>query len=66
LDLDAIARETSCEFRSMGSVAEILDWTTANARPGDHVVIMSNGGFEGIHQRLLQALQQRSQQGAGA
>jgi UDP-N-acetylmuramate: L-alanyl-gamma-D-glutamyl-meso-diaminopimelate ligase len=25
-------------------------------RPQDHVVIMSNGGFGGIHERLLQAL----------
>ncbi|KOR30005.1 UDP-N-acetylmuramate:L-alanyl-gamma-D-glutamyl-meso-diaminopimelate ligase [Achromatium sp. WMS2] len=24
--------------------------------PGDHIIIMSNGGFEGIQQRLLQAL----------
>lgn len=60
LDLDAIAQEASCEFLSMGSVAEILAWATANARSGDHVVIMSNGGFEGIHQRLLQALQSRA------
>lgn len=26
------------------------------ARPGDHVLIMSNGGFEDIHQRLLTTL----------
>ena len=26
------------------------------AAQGDHVLIMSNGGFEGIHQRLLDAL----------
>jgi UDP-N-acetylmuramate: L-alanyl-gamma-D-glutamyl-meso-diaminopimelate ligase len=26
------------------------------ARPGDHVLVMSNGGFEDIHQRLLDAL----------
>jgi len=26
------------------------------ARPGDHVVVMSNGGFGGIHGRLLDAL----------
>ena len=26
------------------------------ARPGDHVVIMSNGGFGGIHQKLLDRL----------
>ena len=28
----------------------------AEARPGDEVVIMSNGGFGGIHQKLLDAL----------
>ena len=28
----------------------------AAARPGDHVVVMSNGGFGGIHQKLLTAL----------
>ena len=60
LDLDAIAKAATCDFRSMGSVAEILAWATATARPGDHVVIMSNGGFEGIHQRLLRALQDRT------
>ena len=33
-------------------VARIED----TARPGDHILIMSNGGFGGIHQRLLTAL----------
>ena len=28
----------------------------AEARPGDHVLVMSNGGFGGIHQKLLEAL----------
>jgi UDP-N-acetylmuramate: L-alanyl-gamma-D-glutamyl-meso-diaminopimelate ligase len=28
----------------------------ADARPGDHILIMSNGGFGGIHQRLLDQL----------
>ncbi len=26
------------------------------ARPGDHILVMSNGGFGGIHQKLLEAL----------
>jgi len=26
------------------------------ARPGDHVLVMSNCGFGGIHDKLLQAL----------
>jgi UDP-N-acetylmuramate: L-alanyl-gamma-D-glutamyl-meso-diaminopimelate ligase len=28
------------------------------ARPGDHVLVMSNGGFGGVHQKLLDALAQ--------
>ncbi|MCA1998919.1 MAG: UDP-N-acetylmuramate:L-alanyl-gamma-D-glutamyl-meso-diaminopimelate ligase [Hyphomicrobiales bacterium] len=33
----------------------------AEAREGDHVLIMSNGGFGGIHQKLLDALGGRAQ-----
>jgi UDP-N-acetylmuramate: L-alanyl-gamma-D-glutamyl-meso-diaminopimelate ligase len=29
------------------------------ARPGDHVLCMSNGGFGGIHDKLLAALAAR-------
>ncbi|WP_231600734.1 MULTISPECIES: UDP-N-acetylmuramate:L-alanyl-gamma-D-glutamyl-meso-diaminopimelate ligase [Burkholderia] len=32
----------------------------AAARPGDHVLVMSNGGFGGVHQKLLDALGSRS------
>jgi UDP-N-acetylmuramate: L-alanyl-gamma-D-glutamyl-meso-diaminopimelate ligase len=28
----------------------------AEARPGDHLLVMSNGGFGGIHDRLLHGL----------
>jgi UDP-N-acetylmuramate: L-alanyl-gamma-D-glutamyl-meso-diaminopimelate ligase len=28
----------------------------AEARPGDHVLVMSNGGFGGIHEKLLARL----------
>jgi UDP-N-acetylmuramate: L-alanyl-gamma-D-glutamyl-meso-diaminopimelate ligase len=37
-------------------------WWQAIARaatPGDHVLCMSNGGFGGIHDKLLAALQAR-------
>jgi UDP-N-acetylmuramate: L-alanyl-gamma-D-glutamyl-meso-diaminopimelate ligase len=39
------------------STEEIVNYVASNAIPGDHVVVMSNGGFDGIHQKLLQALQ---------
>ena len=28
----------------------------SNARSGDHILVMSNGGFGGIHQKLLDGL----------
>jgi UDP-N-acetylmuramate: L-alanyl-gamma-D-glutamyl-meso-diaminopimelate ligase len=28
------------------------------AQPGDHILVMSNGGFGGVHQKLLEALAQ--------
>ena len=28
----------------------------AEAQPGDHVLVMSNGGFGGIHEKLLARL----------
>ena len=38
----------------------------AEARPGDHVVVMSNGGFGGVHQKLLAALARRPAQARAA
>jgi UDP-N-acetylmuramate: L-alanyl-gamma-D-glutamyl-meso-diaminopimelate ligase len=38
------------------SVDELVAQLQAVARPGDHVLCMSNGGFGGIHAKLLQAL----------
>ncbi|WP_137938801.1 UDP-N-acetylmuramate:L-alanyl-gamma-D-glutamyl-meso-diaminopimelate ligase [Chitinivorax sp. B] len=32
----------------------------AVARPGDHVLVMSNGGFGGVHSKLLAALKDRA------
>ncbi len=37
-------------------VERIIDHLVEFARPGDHIVLMSNGGFGGIQQRLPEAL----------
>jgi UDP-N-acetylmuramate: L-alanyl-gamma-D-glutamyl-meso-diaminopimelate ligase len=34
----------------------------AVVQPGDHIVCMSNGGFGGIHVKLLESLQQAAPQ----
>jgi UDP-N-acetylmuramate: L-alanyl-gamma-D-glutamyl-meso-diaminopimelate ligase len=30
-----------------------------DSRPGDHILVMSNGGFGGLHDKLLAALRAR-------
>ncbi|MNH32690.1 UDP-N-acetylmuramate:L-alanyl-gamma-D-glutamyl-meso-diaminopimelate ligase [compost metagenome] len=34
----------------------LVDMIVRTAQPGDHILVMSNGGFGGIHDRLLEAL----------
>jgi UDP-N-acetylmuramate: L-alanyl-gamma-D-glutamyl-meso-diaminopimelate ligase len=38
------------------NIEEVIAQVLAQARPGDHLLCMSNGGFGGIHDRLLRAL----------
>jgi UDP-N-acetylmuramate: L-alanyl-gamma-D-glutamyl-meso-diaminopimelate ligase len=40
-------------------LGELIERIVAAARPGDHVLVMSNGGFGGIHGKLLAALAER-------
>jgi UDP-N-acetylmuramate: L-alanyl-gamma-D-glutamyl-meso-diaminopimelate ligase len=34
----------------------IADYAARNSRPGDVLLVMSNGGFDGVHDKILQAL----------
>jgi UDP-N-acetylmuramate: L-alanyl-gamma-D-glutamyl-meso-diaminopimelate ligase len=42
--------------RAAQSLQDIIDVIVSEHRAGDLVVMMSNGGFGGVHQKLLQAL----------
>ena len=42
----------------VSGIVEAVGEGVRDLRPGDHVVCMSNGGFGGVHQRLLEALSQ--------
>src|SRR5438309_8229981 len=50
------AREALAPMGARASVADSIDdlvvQVTTSARPGEHIVCMSNGGFGGIHTRL--------------
>ena len=40
-------------FDDLNSLVEAV---AQEARPGDHILVMSNGGFGGVHQKILKAL----------
>ncbi|MFT3779489.1 MAG: UDP-N-acetylmuramate:L-alanyl-gamma-D-glutamyl-meso-diaminopimelate ligase [Ottowia sp.] len=58
LDWDAAAAlaPLGARARVAGNIDEIVRQVGAAARAGDHVLCMSNGGFGGVHQRLLDSL----------
>ena len=49
-------REAGVSARHLPDVDTIVREVAAEARAGDLIVVMSNGGFGGIHGKLLQAL----------
>ena len=49
-------RRTGVAARHLPDVDTIVRDVTQEARPGDLIVVMSNGGFGGIHGKLLEAL----------
>jgi UDP-N-acetylmuramate: L-alanyl-gamma-D-glutamyl-meso-diaminopimelate ligase len=57
--IDDLRRE-GVAARHLPDAAAIVDVVATEARAGDLVVIMSNGGFGGIHRRLLDALGSRA------
>jgi UDP-N-acetylmuramate: L-alanyl-gamma-D-glutamyl-meso-diaminopimelate ligase len=40
----------------------LIDAITSIAHGGDHILIMSNGGFEGIHDKLMKSLSDQHRQ----
>jgi UDP-N-acetylmuramate: L-alanyl-gamma-D-glutamyl-meso-diaminopimelate ligase len=60
-NLDWDARAALAPLGSKAAVEQDLDALIAKiaaaARPGDHILVMSNGGFGGIHEKLLKRLQ---------
>jgi UDP-N-acetylmuramate: L-alanyl-gamma-D-glutamyl-meso-diaminopimelate ligase len=56
-DLTKMAASASTIVELKKDTQQIIDRLLQYCRPGDQVVIMSNGGFDNIHQRLIQAMQ---------
>ena len=56
-DLEAALSPLGDKARAFDDLSALIDAVTLAARPGDSVLVMSNGGFGGVHQKLLDALQ---------
>jgi UDP-N-acetylmuramate: L-alanyl-gamma-D-glutamyl-meso-diaminopimelate ligase len=55
-DVAEALRPLGGRARCVREIDALVDLLARDARPGDHIVIMSNGGFGGLHTRLLERL----------
>lgn len=56
-DLVAATRSLGESCTVYTSTEDMIGALAGNARTGDHILIMSNGGFEGLHGRLVSRLE---------
>ena len=56
LDINGLIAQSEVPAYAFREVSEIIQFLQENSRPGDHIVVMSNGGFGGIHEKLLAVL----------
>jgi len=57
--LDGVVSDSPVPAQVANDLDAIVEQVVAAATPQTRVVVMSNGGFGGIHQRLIQALEAR-------
>ena len=58
-NLDGVAAALGQKARVLGDLPGLVAALAADLRAGDRVLVMSNGGFGGLHERLLAALRAR-------
>lgn len=55
-DLQSVMDELGMPANLQSGIDDIVDLLKQNAHTGDHILVMSNGAFGGIHQKILDAL----------
>jgi UDP-N-acetylmuramate: L-alanyl-gamma-D-glutamyl-meso-diaminopimelate ligase len=58
-DLPSAVASLGARAGFAGTVDALVKGLVDEARPGDHLLVMSNGGFGGLHEKLLAALRAR-------
>jgi UDP-N-acetylmuramate: L-alanyl-gamma-D-glutamyl-meso-diaminopimelate ligase len=41
-------------------LSALVNAVAKESQPGDHILVMSNGGFGGVHQKILTAIQKKA------
>jgi len=55
-DMQSVVDELGERAKLICSIDEIVGLLAEQTQPGDHILVMSNGAFDGIHQKILDAL----------
>lgn len=58
-DVDAVADQIGSKARRWDDLDALIQALADTSQSGDHMVVMSNGGFGGIHHKLLDVLEQK-------
>jgi UDP-N-acetylmuramate: L-alanyl-gamma-D-glutamyl-meso-diaminopimelate ligase len=56
-DIHAMAQSSSTLVLIKPNLDQVINHLAQNSNKGDQIVIMSNGGFDNLHHRLIQAMQ---------
>ena len=57
-DLGEVTAHMSRPAQVFDDLEALINRLVAESRAGDHILIMSNGGFDGIHDKLIARLKQ--------
>ena len=57
--LNSQEKERACAFNDLSALVNAV---AKEAKPGDHILVMSNGGFGGVHQKILTAIKEKAKQ----
>ncbi len=62
--IDEVAAASKVPVHNYQDVDKLVEAVIKEAQPSDHILVMSNGGFAGIHAKLLNALNEKYPQGS--
>jgi len=55
-DMQSVVDEVTSPAVLMRSIDDVVSLLAKQSQPGDHILVMSNGAFGGIHQKILSVL----------